>query len=74
MTERKAICISREGNYHCTHCGAHDYFNCCENSSSKNPAMSVIKFCPYCGARFTHTVEVDDLDGYEGWDDGDDRA
>ena len=46
MTERKAICISREGNYHCTH----------------------------CGARFTHTVEVDDLDGYEGWDDGDDRA
>lgn len=51
MTERKAICISREGNYHCTNCGAHDYFNCCENSSSKNPAMSVIKFCPYCGAK-----------------------
>ena len=51
MTERKAICISREGNYHCTNCGAHDYFNCCENSSSKNPAMCVIKFCPYCGAK-----------------------
>lgn len=77
MTERKAICISHEGNYHCTHCGAHDFFTVCEDSRPGNPAMrdrrgSRFGFCPFCGARFTHVMEVDDLYGYEGWSDGDD--
>ena len=43
MSERKAILISHDGNYHCTRCGAHDFFDCCENSCSKNPALTAIK-------------------------------
>ncbi|MGO5362411.1 hypothetical protein ACTQY8_05535 [Collinsella bouchesdurhonensis] len=58
MSERKAILISHDGNYHCTRCGAHDFFDCCENSCSKNPALTAIKFCPYCGAEFTQQEGV----------------
>lgn len=71
---RLAVLIDRNGNQLCSRCGASDFFTVCEENAYGNPANMGNKkhpngFCPFCGAEFTHRIEVDDLEPYEGWRD-----
>lgn len=69
---RKSIRIDSNGNSICTSCGAADFFTVTEDSCDRNPANLTNPkhpdgFCPFCGAEFTHVVEVDDLSEYKRW-------